>query len=144
MLTPLLRGFEEMNLMADNNVKQNSSLIVEVLPEIRARILNGKNWHEIAIYQAKTFFSSDAKQAKEDIARLVKLYSSEVFEDFMEDPKCVDCGKPATQRCSKCKNAWYCSRDCQLRQWKSHKVLCMIVAANREEEKLVAGEIKKE
>jgi hypothetical protein len=39
MLTPLLRGFEEMNLMADNNVKQNSSLIVEVLPEIRARIL---------------------------------------------------------------------------------------------------------
>ena len=30
--------------MADNNVKQNSSLIVEVLPEIRARILNGKNW----------------------------------------------------------------------------------------------------
>ena len=115
-----------------------------MLPEIRARILNGKNWNEIAIYQAKTFFSSDAKQAKDDIARMVKLYSSEVFEDFMEDPKCVDCGKPATQRCSKCKNAWYCSRDCQLRQWKSHKALCMIVAANREEEKLVAGEIKKE
>jgi hypothetical protein len=36
--------------MADNNVKQNSSLIVEVLPEIRARILNGRNWNEIAIY----------------------------------------------------------------------------------------------
>lgn len=115
MLTPLLRAFEEMSMMADNNVKQNSSLIVEVLPEIRARILNGKNWNEIAIYQARNFFNSDAKQAKDDIARMVKLYSSEVFEDFMEDPRCVDCGKPATQRCSKCKNAWYCSRDCQLR-----------------------------
>ena len=56
--------------------------------------------------------------------RLVDLYASEVFEDFMDDPKCEECGALATQRCSRCKMAWYCSRDCQLRQWKKHKELC--------------------
>lgn len=115
MLTPLWRALEEMQLMADNNVKQNSSFIVEVLPEIRARILNGKNWQEIAKYQAENFYSKDNKNNKEDMDRIMKLYTSDVFEDFMEDPKCAECGKVATQRCSKCKNAWYCSRDCQLR-----------------------------
>jgi len=50
MLTPMWRALEEMQLMADNNVRQNSSFVVEVLPEIRARILNGRNWSEIAKY----------------------------------------------------------------------------------------------
>jgi oligoribonuclease (3'-5' exoribonuclease) len=36
----MLRGFEEMSLMADNNIKSGSSFIVEVLPELRARIIN--------------------------------------------------------------------------------------------------------
>ena len=39
MLTPLWRALEEMQLMADNNVKQNSSFVVEVVPEIRAKIM---------------------------------------------------------------------------------------------------------
>ena len=56
--------------------------------------------------------------------RLVELYASDVFEDFLEDPKCEDCGTLATLRCSKCKMAWYCTRDCQLRQWKKHKTIC--------------------
>ncbi len=50
MLSPMLRGFEEMALMADNNIKSSSSFIVEVLPELRARIVNGRNWKEIAVY----------------------------------------------------------------------------------------------
>lgn len=60
----------------------------------------------------KSFFSPDSKQAKEDMDRMMKLYTDEVFEEFMEDPKCAECGALATQRCSKCKQAWYCSRDC--------------------------------
>ena len=39
---------------------------------------------------------------------------------------CDGCGKLATQRCSRCKNVWYCSRECQLKQWKGHKALCEI------------------
>jgi hypothetical protein len=51
MLTPMLRGLEEMALMADNNIRSTNSFIVEVLPELRARIVNGRNWKEIALYQ---------------------------------------------------------------------------------------------
>lgn len=96
MLTPMLRGMEEMALMADNNIRSTNSFIVEVLPELRARIVNGRNWKEIAAYQMKEFFSPDAKQAKEDMDRMMKLYTDEVFEEFLEDPKCAECGELAT------------------------------------------------
>ena len=46
----MLRGLEEMALMSDNNIKQSNSFIVEVLPELRARIVNKRNWQEIAKY----------------------------------------------------------------------------------------------
>jgi predicted Zn-ribbon and HTH transcriptional regulator len=49
---------------------------------------------------------------KEDLDKVMKLYSSEVYEQFLEEAKCADCGQPATNRCSRCKNQWYCSRDC--------------------------------
>lgn len=28
------------------------------------------------------------------------------------------------KRCAKCKNVWYCSRECQTADWSSHKVIC--------------------
>lgn len=130
MLTPMLRGFEEMQMMADSNIKTSSAFVVEVLPELRARIVNGRNWRDIANYQLKEFFSPNSKQAKEDMDRLMKLYTDEVFEEFLEDPKCAECGQLATQRCSKCKQSWYCSRDCQLRQWKAHKPICALFTAD--------------
>lgn len=74
------------------------------------------------------------------MARLVELYASDVFEDFLEDPKCEECGALATQRCSRCKMAWYCSRDCQLRQWKKHKAICgMFTDALKEKETADGG-----
>ena len=66
--------------------------------------------------------------------RMVDLYASDVFEDFLEDPKCEECGAMATQRCSKCKMAWYCSRDCQLRQWKKHKPICAMFKEAKDHE----------
>jgi zinc finger MYND domain-containing protein 10 len=126
LLAPMLRGFEEMSLMPDNNIKSTSSFIVEVLPELRAKIYNNRNWKTIAMQQMSTYFRPDTKQAKEDLDRMMKLYSSDVFEDFMDDPICAICGAAATQRCSKCKQKWYCSRDCQLRDWKKHKPICAL------------------
>lgn len=136
MLTPMLRGLEEMNLMADTNVQSKNSFIVQTLPEIRSKLMAGKNWRQIAQTQAEKFFNKNAASAKEDLNRIMNLYTQDVFEEFMDDPKCEECGDPATMRCSKCKLAWYCSRDCQLRQWKKHKPICKMFteAKNREEE----------
>lgn len=34
---------------------------------------------------------------------------------------CAVCQKEATQRCSRCKQAWYCSAEHQKQDWKRHK-----------------------
>lgn len=142
LLQPMLRGFEEMSMMPDNNIKSSNSFIVEVLPELRAKIYNGRDWKKIAKKHQEVYFNPTTKEAKEDLDRMMKLYTSEVFEDFMEDPKCAECGELATQRCSKCKNAWYCSRDCQLRQWKKHKPICALFTMEKNENETKAQSVK--
>eukprot|EP00580_Thalassiosira_gravida_P009865 CAMPEP_0201647910 /NCGR_PEP_ID=MMETSP0493-20130528/36658_1 /ASSEMBLY_ACC=CAM_ASM_000838 /TAXON_ID=420259 /ORGANISM="Thalassiosira gravida, Strain GMp14c1" /LENGTH=147 /DNA_ID=CAMNT_0048123429 /DNA_START=30 /DNA_END=473 /DNA_ORIENTATION=- len=44
--------------------------------------------------------------------------------------KCAVCQKPALKRCNQCKSIWYCSRNCQVSDWKSHKAQCKIIAAD--------------
>jgi len=45
-------------------------------------------------------------------------------------PKCERCGAagPSVKRCSRCRNAYYCSRDCQTASWSAHAPLCDTVA----------------
>ena len=97
----------------------------------------------LGVVRVVEYLIMDESSLKEDMERIMKLYSSDVFEQFMEDPKCSNCGKVATQRCSKCKNQWYCSRECQLKQWKAHKALCEIISNNRREEDIKNEEYKK-
>jgi len=35
--------------------------------------------------------------------------------------KCEQCGVPATLRCTKCRNDFFCTRDCQIMHWKKYK-----------------------
>ena len=38
---------------------------------------------------------------------------------------CAVCGYPGKNRCAKCRNTFYCSKDCQLAHWKNgHKKRC--------------------
>lgn len=97
MLNDMLRGLEELNMRGDPGaVSTSNAFIVQTLPEIRTRLLAKKNWREIADQQAKTFFKKGSAQEKADMNRLVELYASDVFEDFMDDPKCEECGALAT------------------------------------------------
>ena len=78
------------------------------------------------------FFNTDANDPKEDMKSLLNLYGSDVYDQFMDDPVCAGCGEAATQRCSKCKSEWYCSRECQLKRWKEHKPMCKMYAELKE------------
>jgi hypothetical protein len=46
---------------------------------------------------------------------------------FVESMRaCACCGSrvKALQRCSRCKQVWYCSKSCQKKDWKNHKLSC--------------------
>ncbi|KAG9322291.1 hypothetical protein KVV02_002224 [Mortierella alpina] len=53
-----------------------------------------------------------------------------------DSTKCGHCAKTEMasganlKRCAKCKSAFYCSRECQLKSWKSHKKECAAFSAN--------------
>lgn len=50
-------------------------------------------------------------------------------------PSCATCSKTSSEtenlkRCAKCQTTWYCSRECQKKDWKAHKKVCSKQAAD--------------
>ena len=131
----MLRALEEMSMMGDNAIGEKNSFIVQQMPEMRVKIIKGQDWKKVANYQMNNFFI-DRKDGKpdDDLKSIMKLYGSDIFDQFEDDPKCAKCGDPAAHRCSKCKNEWYCSRECQLSRWKEHKKMCQIVTKIKQED----------
>ncbi|KAG8038723.1 hypothetical protein G9C98_000278 [Cotesia typhae] len=63
---------------------------------------------------------------------------------------CMVCGKPAEQKCSACKSAYYCSREHQKLHWKEHVKKCKLFRISEDEKvgrhyvatrKIEAGEV---
>jgi hypothetical protein len=46
------------------------------------------------------------------------------FFDINLNKLCAVCYKSQTQRCGRCKKVYYCSRQCQTRDWPVHKRKC--------------------
>lgn len=74
------------------------------------------------------FMGRDAKTKKDNAASQAQVQPG-------DDSKCHECKKTsntlaaALKTCSACAKAWYCSQDCQKKNWKSHKPTCL---ANRQ------------
>lgn len=128
VLGSLLRSLEELSLIGDNLPSKISAFAIHQLPELQDKINYKQDWNEIAAYQKANFLIENPEEQK----KAAELMMSGI-DDFFEEPICSECGEPATNRCSKCHNEWYCSRKCQVAAWKRHKQVCALLAEGKKE-----------
>jgi ankyrin repeat protein len=56
---------------------------------------------------------------------IVELGDEDLLNAVKKAEGCSTCKKKGSlMRCSRCHKAWYCSRDCQVKDWTSHKTSC--------------------
>ncbi|RYG42852.1 zinc finger MYND domain-containing protein, partial [archaeon] len=86
-------------------------------------------WARVSEHIGRTVFSPTASAAA--LRRLTSVWGDDAaMEELLGQPKCNKCGAEAPRRCARCKNIWYCSRECQVADWPSHKPMCDVVAAH--------------
>ncbi|XP_067393272.1 tudor domain-containing protein 1 isoform X2 [Emydura macquarii macquarii] len=75
-------------------------------------------------------------------------YDSKLFNSLMPSPRittCHHCGLYGDLRCSQCKQIYYCSADCQKKDWSAHGIVCKPIKQNlkkSEDNAKLPGEIK--
>jgi hypothetical protein len=129
-LQQFYRRLEEMSLMEHSSLPLTNPFVVEMVPLLFNKKLSESEIDRISDKILNDYFPSDYNHSrfKKEMDIMSDIYSMNNIEYFMEDPKCANCGKEATNRCSKCKSEWYCGRDCQIRRWKQHKEVCAKLA----------------
>ena len=144
VLSEMLRSLEQLSMMQESTIASSNPFHVQVIPEIRDSIISSKDWKGIAEYQIEKYFSLTTSEALDEMKGIMNLYSSDMLEDFLEQPKCGQCGKDAKNRCSKCKHEWYWGRDWQIKAWKGHKKLCNLLSESISQDQRDKEQKKKE
>ncbi|EGI60617.1 PREDICTED: zinc finger MYND domain-containing protein 10 [Acromyrmex echinatior] len=106
---------------------------IEVMPQIKSSILEKyhKKWKKLARHQSKYLFTTDTSYIKEVAQILSDVYDLEKL-DRIETKKCSLCQEPSKKRCSRCKEVWYCSRECQVKDWENHKNICNTITKTKQ------------
>jgi hypothetical protein len=129
-LNLLFRALEEMSLIDYSSVPTSNPFVVEMIPILSNKKISEEDAKRISEKILNDFFPKnyDKESFKREMDIISAIYNVNNIEYFMDDPKCANCGKDATNRCSKCKSEWYCGKDCQIKRWKMHKQICAQMA----------------
>eukprot|EP00771_Trimastix_marina_P000281 gnl/Trimastix_PCT/1299.p2 GENE.gnl/Trimastix_PCT/1299~~gnl/Trimastix_PCT/1299.p2 ORF type:complete len:435 (-),score=135.56 gnl/Trimastix_PCT/1299:590-1894(-) len=124
LLGDLRRVLDQLSVTPPADTPTRPPVRIEAVPELRTRLMQGKAWRRIAEEQSRTVFAATPQQLRAEFEGLAKNYTSQLFQETCERPRCAECGAPATKKCARCKSEWYCSRACQVARWKEHKPHC--------------------
>ncbi|KAI9102704.1 hypothetical protein DFS34DRAFT_406158 [Phlyctochytrium arcticum] len=137
-LGALLRFLEELSLYTPVEPGMLQMSYIEVVPEIEQSIMNGVAAQDVA--EKFVHELGDGNDTDDFMKELADVYTHPALTSLLPDtPRCAEPSCPnrevqqATQRCSRCKSEWYCSRPCQVKNWKNHKDICQMLAAAREQ-----------
>jgi len=127
-LANLLRTLEELSITGNftGAEEAHTPFIVELIAEIRETLVQTYDgrYEEIAKNQIENIF---VKESDQELRALGSMFT---MPEDMTAPICVVCHKEAEQRCSRCHSEWYCSRQCQVKDWKRHKSMCTVIVEN--------------
>lgn len=59
-----------------------------------------------------------------DKCKKIKPIAENTNKNLRREEKCEICGVKTKLSCSGCKKQWYCSKKCQIQDWKNHKEFC--------------------
>lgn len=119
-----------------NSNYKPGGIILEEVPEVKNRIVqNAKqiSYNQIANNHMKRFFHLEKSELVNIAKRLNDSYNVELFEDLDKQMKehrnvdnfCIECSSLALKKCSNCAQSYYCSRECQVKNWPIHKKNCL-------------------
>lgn len=138
-LPPLVDLKRRLCTLELTNANQSSSqIIIEELPKIRDAIVNkimeNGGYDEVIRVQKQRFIDLTQNDVMKWARRLNSVYNFELMEILAETTSnsterngvnvCGQCGIEAAQKCSKCMQVFYCTRECQVKHWPQHKVIC--------------------
>ncbi|KAI8618819.1 hypothetical protein BC830DRAFT_887021 [Chytriomyces sp. MP71] len=136
VLSHVQRHLDELLIMdVPTSNPEGSSFLIEQVPEVSNEINSQCNVKELSA-RFKTLIKDENQgtgmNSKELAKSMAAMYDLDSLDALLDDPKCGKCGRPAENRCSKCKCEWYCSRQCQVQAWQKHKSICvMLEESNR-------------
>lgn len=110
--------------------KTTDTFITTIEPEEATHGLQVTSFAEAADVTRQALYKQVATHFLSYLTTLTIEDLSGDIEQYLEQyervlPVCAVCGQVAQSRCSRCKEAWYCSRKCQVTDWKrAHKEVC--------------------
>lgn len=79
-------------------------------------------------YESELEKSEKLEQVGKELEQFVNPEKKKKEEEKREEDKqeqiCACCKEPASTRCTGCRLVFYCDRECQRKDWKSHKDIC--------------------
>ncbi|KAH8315709.1 zinc finger MYND domain-containing protein 10 homolog [Drosophila kikkawai] len=152
-LPPLidLKQFLSRLTLSGNTASKQQTLLLEDVPQIQEELMKEVHkdggFYQIAQAQDSVFLSKNRADICALASRLSGAYGTDLLcelEQNLEDLKlgepqdtqaggdaepdhnsCAMCQAKAKKKCANCKQVYYCSRDCQLKDWPQHKELCL-------------------
>jgi hypothetical protein len=96
--------------------------VVFVTPDHKVHILMDRDFaiETLQLHETSTWKKKDI--SSDPSSRIPVLVPREEFDLF--GPYCAHCNLSTLQRCSKCKQVFYCSRRCQRQDAKQHRFVC--------------------
>ena len=123
-LASLQRSLEQLSIANSQAQVAGNPFVIQSVPSLMTEL--AKAFESSLDKQIQIFSTQYSKKEQSAIEELCDSFSQPIPEARRElGTKCACCGSKAEKRCSRCKKTWYCSKECQVKDFKAgHKAIC--------------------